>query len=97
MSESKHTPGPWEVHDGFYIGRPGRMSLAEVKSGDIESSNIEQHKANATLIAAAPELLKHLKLCHLSLCPTVHLDGLCDGCCIADVIAKAEGRTNANS
>ncbi|MDE2107323.1 MAG: hypothetical protein KGL39_59555 [Patescibacteria group bacterium] len=57
-TESKHTPGPWKV-DGagqllpFAIfGGPG--SLTPVAEAD--------DKANARLIAAAPDLLKAAKL-----------------------------------
>jgi hypothetical protein len=62
-----HTPGPWEVRDKFYIGRAGRMSLAEVKSGDVPAEDVEQHMANARLIAAAPDLLAACKAAAMKL------------------------------
>jgi hypothetical protein len=54
---SRHTPGPWHVREDYYVGRPGKLSLAEVKCGDVPAEDVEQHRANARLIAAAPDLL----------------------------------------
>lgn len=52
---AKHTPGPWVVHDdGEMVCQPvrsGCINVATVMSGHIE------YKANARLIAAAPDLL----------------------------------------
>lgn len=56
-----HTPGPWEVRDKFYVGRPGRMSLATLCAGDVEAADVETHEANGRLIAAAPDLLAACK------------------------------------
>jgi hypothetical protein len=58
---TKHTPGPWEVRDRFYIGRPGRMSLAEVKCGDVPANATDEHEANARLMASSPDLLAELR------------------------------------
>ena len=65
---SKHTPGPWEVqrdsHLRFYITQPSdtpdRVSgfYAEVRRF---TPDIDQVKANAHLIAAAPDLLEALQ------------------------------------
>jgi hypothetical protein len=61
---SKHTPGPWEVvgfdpiPGVFYIdqsGDHGIPNLAEVKRRSGLGDDV--NRANATLIAAAPELL----------------------------------------
>ena len=60
MSNAKHTPGPWVVHDRWYIGTPGEgmRTHAEVKCCvNVPASDHEQHEANACLIAAAPDLL----------------------------------------
>lgn len=46
--------------------------------------------ADRALIAAAPELLRALKLSHN--CATMRDDRTCDGCLVSEVIAKAEGR-----
>ena len=68
----KHTPGPWEFvpkltasenHRGYFIRaekatRNGKWALAEVQPGD-EDGKIG--KANATLIAAAPDMLAALR------------------------------------
>lgn len=61
MSDATFTPGPWEVRDRWYIGRPGRLSLAEVKCGDVPATDEATHEANARLIAAAPDLLAALR------------------------------------
>lgn len=68
----KHTPGPWEYtakltasenHKGFFIraekpARNGKWALAEVQPGDEDG---KLGKANAALIAAAPDLLAELE------------------------------------
>ena len=63
--EAAATPGPWDVRDNFYIGRPERMSLAEVKAGDVPAEDAETHKVNARFIAACraavPVLLRVLR------------------------------------
>jgi len=52
---SKHTPGPWEVHDGFIFSQhlPGVRDSQVI--GDARTG------ADARLIAAAPELLAALQ------------------------------------
>ena len=56
MSESKHTPGPWTVV------RDKTLDQLSVIDGRIVIAAISPpHKANAHLIAAAPELLSELK------------------------------------
>lgn len=60
MSEIKFTPGPWEVKgygDGIY---PAGGNYPIICSMTTPSGMIENHAANAKLIAAAPELLKEL-------------------------------------
>ena len=72
MSEAKHTPGPWSVPhfaqdevgcDCAYVLCDGVMgavcTITVSKEGD--DPPIEQAKANARLIAAAPDLLAALK------------------------------------
>lgn len=56
---SNHTPGEWKVRGDFHIGIEGDpFSLAEVKScNTVPADKVEEHKANARLIAAAPDLL----------------------------------------
>ena len=57
---SKHTPGPWYVSEkkGFYdVVIDDRTAVAFVT----DTGGKETEKANAHLIAAAPELLKACK------------------------------------
>lgn len=65
--ETKHTPGPWEaignlVRSPLYQpdGLPKGMQIAECKDGYSQPFT-EEAKANARLIAAAPELLEAAK------------------------------------
>jgi hypothetical protein len=70
---TKHTPGPWEWWDES-TGRPRRYDLASLNgkngkrvlgcyggSGINALGKSEEDRANALLIAAAPELLEALK------------------------------------
>ena len=61
---SKHTPGPWCVrHDDMVCSQEGRI-IADCESTPYAmrpAPPIVEDKANATLIAAAPELLEALK------------------------------------
>lgn len=100
----KHTPGPWTVqfereatnhtedhrHDildsqAKYLGRFTRSGMTDY----------EESKANARLIAAAPELLEALEHTHTWLCE--HFGDIGDGsmeCLCQEVeaaIAKAKG------
>jgi hypothetical protein len=60
--ESKHTPGPWKVHGGWWmcvtlderIPISGARTIAACRQHWIPPA---QWEANAKLIAAAPELL----------------------------------------
>lgn len=71
MSKPKFTPGPWfsvtrlsgsENHHGFKICGNDGWALAEVMP--VDEDGIEG-KANAHLIAAAPELYEALETCLL--------------------------------
>lgn len=61
MSAPKHTPGPWRMYEGnrggfvFY----GIAEVADMKPAYVrqESDDATTMRANAQLIAAAPELL----------------------------------------
>lgn len=56
---SKHTPGPWEVQNMTVFNR-GCMFVANCDGlGDVD--RMEMSRANARLIAAAPDLLAALK------------------------------------
>ena len=60
----EHTKGPWNVFDGpngnLWIGPEEFFSIAEVRNGasDREYGGKKAERANAKLIAAAPELLE---------------------------------------
>ncbi len=65
MTNFKHTPGPWTVnawpqrHDEIRIGAVGTPLICAIMVRDV---SINEQKANARLIAAAPELLEALKV-----------------------------------
>ena len=69
MSEAKHTPGPWSVKIRESSFRPGVFIEDGVCGPDGEQirvhgftlTNSETAKANARLIAAAPEMLEALR------------------------------------
>ena len=67
MSEAKHTPGPWEATGNLVRspmhqpeGLPRGVQIVECRDGYFLPHTAEA-KANARLIAAAPELLEALK------------------------------------
>ena len=55
--DTKHTPGPWES-DGLNIGRPVNDFGMELVARAWPTSTAEEDRANARLIATAPELLE---------------------------------------
>lgn len=63
MKKIKHTPGPWSINNwpqpdsSIAIGATGTPLIARVQLRDV---SINEHNANARLIAAAPELLEAL-------------------------------------
>lgn len=99
MSEMTYTKGPWvwsrQDNDGFYTYKlgPGVLLSDEYVDGTPWGDEID--KANARLIAAAPDLLEAAKSIYEWMnrlpIPT-------DGCTskmqvLYDAIAKAEGRS----
>lgn len=93
----KHTPGPWRMYEGnrgsfvFYgIADVADMSPAYVRQ---ESDDAATMKANAQLIAAAPELLESLKevLYYIGDRKVTTLGAMIRA---RAAIAKAEGRTS---
>ena len=88
---TQHTPGPWSVYHSdtpefsghvIHCGGPARLALVPLDSVSAE--------ANASLIAAAPDLLAALAYC----LPRVHRH-LADEAELAKVraaIAKVEGK-----
>ena len=62
---SKHTKGPWKIGapgpNGCYtIGTERGLMTAMIAHSICEPDQVEEAKANAALIAAAPELLEAL-------------------------------------
>ena len=57
---SKHTPGPWKEDTGVIMGDYFWIAQMELTGGEDELGEKIQ-KANARLIAAAPDLLAMLK------------------------------------
>ena len=51
MSERSYTPGPWEVREV-----DGLFAIAHPNGWVLESNDVEQDRADARLIAAAPEM-----------------------------------------
>lgn len=77
MSEHKHTPGPWVVDpDSPNDISPAddlRLGIALISNADnIDGAWLfgDESKANAKLIAAAPDLLAELEETHAALCFT---------------------------
>jgi hypothetical protein len=67
MTDLKHSPGPWfmeaETYDSYYeISDDFGTALAKVEAwdGDNDEEVMGEAKANARLIANAPELLESL-------------------------------------
>lgn len=95
---SAHTPGPWVIdpdkNDQLCVYGSGGFWIALLPHqclGSIE----EQQKINASLIAAAPELLDALKLAQrwlVNCVPVPVMHGPKPLPVIAAAIAKAEGR-----
>lgn len=101
---SKHTEGPWAVLDeeadksyirirGTRLG--GRYKVANVLAGNDAAADWvrDESRANARLIAAAPDLLEALKACAAVVAgDTMHKQGLIDALELARAaILKATG------
>ncbi len=92
MSKPKHTPGPWSVYDG--LGQTLAVCIGDEANGKrpcivdwpgFDSCDLPfaQKRANAHLIAAAPDMLAELHRLHAK-----HGEQA-----TADIIAKAEDRS----
>lgn len=64
MSEVKHTKGPWHVGGkaSVIIYSPDGHAVANAEVYHTHFGGVAETQANARLIAAAPEILKSLKL-----------------------------------
>lgn len=90
MNKQAHTPGPWKL-DASGCLKAGERGLHLGTFS--ESAGLgQQAAANAALIAAAPELLRHLRrlVAAIDRAPANFADGLADEARAA--IAKAEGQ-----
>ena len=65
MSNTKHTPGPWQVMMKDIVNADNSITVA-VAHGPVGTQKEVggEHEANARLIAAAPELLDALVSAH---------------------------------
>lgn len=99
---AKHTPGPWTLkpaEDGEFR-EPGNGDAAVVGSNLVSPGivwqNDEEGRANARLIAAAPELLEALEAVQAELdsgAPNIARRMHALGVQISAAIAKAKGET----
>lgn len=95
MREETFTPGPWKIA-GFGSTNNNKMDFGiNTELGQLVIESYGQCeldcKANAALIAAAPEMYEQLKR-HCALCMMMHPD--CEGCEICDTgkaLMKARG------
>ena len=85
---SQHTPGPWVADDSNVL--VGRHVLAIVNDPDQPSHLTEVSKANARLMAAAPELLQAAKN-FLAYASTLLDETDADVKALRAAIAKAQG------
>lgn len=63
---TQHTPGPWKVNDVFIENSPNRLVVSKAMWGganiaDCGLSTDDEGRANARLIASAPDLLAACK------------------------------------
>ena len=99
MTEAKHTPGPWRLRYGKlfeydYLLKAGKDTpIAYWNNFKIRTK--KESKANARLIAAAPELLQALRsIAAITTCADQDQDAMCaeiQGICrvaLAKAIAK---------
>lgn len=103
MSEAKHTPGPWcisEAENSFEIIQDcwsddgDHLGEVVVRAPEIDPENGGiLNKADAILIAAAPELLEALQTAQMALAGFVDRSGIVQNALdkASAAIAKVEG------
>jgi hypothetical protein len=88
-TQAQHTPGPWQYYidngasgthfhiESLNVHGKRQHGLAVIVPNDTASTmlTMEQHRANARLIAAAPELLQIAKAYRNLLKTMAHTDG----------------------
>lgn len=98
MSESKYTPGPWQMHDEDYAPEEIYGDLEHVE-GHARGTQVctcepcDQMIANARLIAAAPELLSAAEHILALLDHPTWSVTILDADVLRAAIAKAKGET----
>lgn len=58
---SAHTPGPWIHKFGHFENEDGYIVIVGEIYGNEKDEDVNEHEANARLIAAAPEMFELLK------------------------------------
>ena len=81
---AKHTPGPWKA-TARHVTAPETEDRLELRV-TIGGGNRDDNRANARLIAAAPDLLEALEACYAALHPNS-----AEGKAASAAIAKATG------
>ncbi len=61
MTNTKHTPAPWKSINEMIMAKNGDVAVADCFHSMKGRLKVAERKANARLIAAAPELLETLK------------------------------------
>lgn len=93
---SKHAPGPWMVqrytnHYGFSVFADGKCIAERWYEIEQEEYKAAEIRANARLIAAAPDLLGALENLAIAVSMGWDTDGVME--VARDAIAKAKGET----
>ena len=104
-NEKKHTPGPWELTPTVHTGRKNIFGTAKNLEYHVSTlvsgsrNDLAIFKANAHLIAAAPELLEALETAERIIRDYVEEPELPEMCSMAETrdicqeaIAKAKGK-----
>ncbi|MCK9525969.1 MAG: hypothetical protein M0R49_08580 [Limnochordia bacterium] len=86
-----HTPGPWTTKEGKVTSNYGSVASLNIAHAKGFAPTEEEKRANARLIAAAPEMLEALKLIADTPCNHGAQD-ICPREIAQAAIAKAEGR-----
>lgn len=91
----KFTPGPWKLkfkkNSDWTVWGPNGYNILAIPHDD-DHGDTPADKANACLIAAAPDLLEALESMRTRFCECPDDGGSCDACNTSSLaIAKAQG------